>query len=398
MELAWDRKVGQGAFADVWLATDILGRPVAVKFFADTDSAQLERNAIDHAKALVRVEHPSVVRVYAVENQTHPDSGREALAVVMEYVPGNSLAMHKSPIDTAHSIRIIEDILGAIDAIHKAGLVHGDLHEANILITSEGAKVIDILYTHSLAQVGTTSAMRTRADDTRALAVMIRLILVRAGASGLLLEEAYFRATQATFVDDVRTAYAEFLVNGQNSSPSQSLPSKAAVATARLPAERLMPMLTAIQSKRTSLASCVTEVLAVAIEARDESLRLLCERELSGYYSKSQSKGISPIPDSEYTRHRQVQFYTTLGVQVNMDYFGTGQNAIRWMRSDTEHFRPFTLLYPQPISEIEQQLSRPVHGDARHAHYSRPRCWLEGRRSRNLLCVRQRAARHRGRS
>jgi 5-methylthioribose kinase len=42
--------------------------------------------------------------------------------------------------------------------------VHGDLHEANIVVTPTGAKVIDILYTHSLAEVGTARANKRKSS------------------------------------------------------------------------------------------------------------------------------------------------------------------------------------------------------------------------------------------
>ena len=84
MELEFDSKLGRGAFADVWLARDSLGRKVAVKFFNDTTPSQAEQNALNHAKALARVEHPAVVRILALERQPHPESNVECLAIVME--------------------------------------------------------------------------------------------------------------------------------------------------------------------------------------------------------------------------------------------------------------------------------------------------------------------------
>lgn len=59
------------------------------------DPTQLEKNALDHARALVRVKHAAVVQVLAVERQTHPETGADALCIVMEFVDGPNLSLHK---------------------------------------------------------------------------------------------------------------------------------------------------------------------------------------------------------------------------------------------------------------------------------------------------------------
>ena len=157
MDLFGDSQIGRGAFGNVWGATDRLGRRLAVKFFSDTTPSQAEQNALDHARALTRVDHRAVVKVFAVETQIHPDSGKEPLAIVMEYVDGTTLSRLDNSLELPSAIRTATDI--TVQAIHDAGLVHGDLHDANVLVTEFGAKVIDILYTGTLASVGTRSVL-----------------------------------------------------------------------------------------------------------------------------------------------------------------------------------------------------------------------------------------------
>jgi len=198
MELEYDAKIGRGAFADVWLAKDALGRSVAVKFFNDTAPTQAEMNALNHAKALARVNHPAVVRVIALERQCHPESNTDCLAIIMEYVPGSNLSLHKDPLATDLALAIIRDLAMAIEAIHSCGMVHGDLHDGNIMLTASGAKVVDILCTHSLAEVGTRTAVRTRDDDMRDLAKLFRQIVAKTGQDGSRLAEAYYQASTAS--------------------------------------------------------------------------------------------------------------------------------------------------------------------------------------------------------
>src|SRR4051812_217320 len=110
MELEYDSKLGRGAFAEVWLARDALGRRVAVKFFKDADPSLLEQNALDHAKALARVCHAAVVQVLSLEKQPHPESGDVRLSIVMEFVEGPSLSLHKGPISFEHAAAALDDV------------------------------------------------------------------------------------------------------------------------------------------------------------------------------------------------------------------------------------------------------------------------------------------------
>ncbi len=68
-------RLGGGAFADVWAATDSLDRRVAVKIIHKW--AAVISSALAHAKALARTNHPNVVSVFSLEKIAHPESGHE---------------------------------------------------------------------------------------------------------------------------------------------------------------------------------------------------------------------------------------------------------------------------------------------------------------------------------
>jgi tRNA A-37 threonylcarbamoyl transferase component Bud32 len=223
MHLAYESRVGGGAYGDVWRATDNLGRTVAVKFFNDTPT-QAEQNALNHAKALVRVESPAVVRVFALEPQPHPESGADCLAIIMEYVAGPSLSLQGAPLTVDHALAILRDLATAVEAIHSAGLVHGDLHAGNVLITRDGAKVADILYTRSLAEAGTRTAQRTRDDDRRNLAVLFREVVEKTNGDSKAIEECYYRALSASkTVAEMRDIFSTLL----GAEPATTNPSRA---------------------------------------------------------------------------------------------------------------------------------------------------------------------------
>jgi len=178
MKLNFISKLGDGATADVWLATDDLDREVAVKIVRPAASGISD--AIAHAKALARAAHANVVAVFAIERVTDPESGEAVDAVVMERLSGKTLdeclSGPKFPIGEVRRIGI--GIIDGLAHIHSQGLEHGDLHEKNVMVSDSAVKVIDILYRDSLAALSANSrATRLRRDITSLRLLLQQVIL-----------------------------------------------------------------------------------------------------------------------------------------------------------------------------------------------------------------------------
>jgi CRP/FNR family cyclic AMP-dependent transcriptional regulator len=177
--LALRDRLGAGGYADVWRAWDErLEREVAVKIVRD--SAAEFSSALDHARALARVQHANVVAVFDVVTVIDPeDRDRMTAAVVTELVPGDTLAVRLRtliPADDAH--RIGSGVLDGIAAIHAAGLAHMDLHDENVLVTRDGvAKVIDILYRGTIAVLPTSRRDHHLRADIRAVGDILRALV-----------------------------------------------------------------------------------------------------------------------------------------------------------------------------------------------------------------------------
>ncbi len=177
--LEFQKRLGEGAAGEVWLARDtLLGREVAVKFIKP--AMQQVCDALGHAKALARVNHPSVATVHELAEVAHPETGEDADAVVMEYVDGRTLddVLAGGLNDAAEIRRIGEALLGGLEAIHANGLTHLDFHEGNILVGLDGiVKIIDIQYIGSLALLSTQrEGLRVQCDFMQLYRVLLRLL------------------------------------------------------------------------------------------------------------------------------------------------------------------------------------------------------------------------------
>jgi len=127
--------LGSGGFATVYLAKDGRRR-VAVKVL-DRQVSGLSAEVA----ALRRVDHRHCVKVRDIVH----DADRTAL--VTDYVDGASLrvVLDRHPhLDGPQALDVLRGALLGLDAVHRAGMVHGDIKPANILLDRRGrAKLID---------------------------------------------------------------------------------------------------------------------------------------------------------------------------------------------------------------------------------------------------------------
>ncbi|HEX4540964.1 MAG TPA: serine/threonine-protein kinase [Acidimicrobiales bacterium] len=135
--------IGRGGMAEVYEGLDTrLGRSVAVKILRPQyagDPAR-RRGLSAEARAAARLSHPNVATVYDVGE----DEGRPC--IVMELVNGGTLArrLMDPPMGQEEAVRLVIQVLAALDAAHRAGIVHRDIKPGNILLTEDGtAKVTD---------------------------------------------------------------------------------------------------------------------------------------------------------------------------------------------------------------------------------------------------------------
>lgn len=177
------RELGRGGAGRAVLALDRrLHRSVVLKRLPSGGDALRE------ARAAARVAHPNLVAVHDVVE----DAGGAAL--VLEYVPGGTLEerLAAGPLAPDDARRIGIEIADGLAALHRAGLVHGDVKASNVLLRGDGRAALgDFGAARRAKSVEETLAALPRASAAGSLAGVAPEVLLgdepdgRADAYGL---------------------------------------------------------------------------------------------------------------------------------------------------------------------------------------------------------------------
>jgi serine/threonine protein kinase len=133
--------LGRGGMGAVYLAThERLNRRVALKVLVPelVDDESFRGRFIRESQLAASIDHPHIIPIYDA------DEVEGVLYIAMRYVDGPSLRgliKERGHLSPERSLQIIGQVGGALDAAHKAGLVHRDVKPANILIADSGAHV-----------------------------------------------------------------------------------------------------------------------------------------------------------------------------------------------------------------------------------------------------------------
>ncbi|MFE7934043.1 Stk1 family PASTA domain-containing Ser/Thr kinase [Streptomyces sp. NPDC057456] len=153
-----EARIAVGGMATVYRAVDTrLDRVLALKVMHPAlaaDGAFVER-FIREAKSVARLAHPNVVQVF--------DQGADGSYVylAMEYIAGCTLRdvlRERGALQPRAALDILEPVLAALGAAHRAGFVHRDMKPENVLIGDDGrVKVADFGLVRSVDTVTTTT-------------------------------------------------------------------------------------------------------------------------------------------------------------------------------------------------------------------------------------------------
>jgi Tol biopolymer transport system component len=136
------RRIGGGGMGEVYEAEDLkLGRHVAVKVLAHGQSApQASRRFEREARAASALNHPHICTIHDFGDY----DGQPF--IVMELLDGQtlrSLLVH-GPLDFAAVTEFGIQIADALEAAHRAGIIHRDITPSNVFVTRRGGvKILD---------------------------------------------------------------------------------------------------------------------------------------------------------------------------------------------------------------------------------------------------------------
>ncbi len=143
-------RLGEGASGEVWRARrDADGLLIALKVIraGDDDLA----GALREAGVLARVRHPHLLHLYDVVPLPDESGASTCLGLAVQLAGGGSLAQvlaarrHLTP---GELVTLLVPLAGALEQLHAAGIVHGDVSPGNVLFLADGMPM--------LADVGVT--------------------------------------------------------------------------------------------------------------------------------------------------------------------------------------------------------------------------------------------------
>ena len=165
-------RIAKGGTGAIYRAYDnVLQRDVAVKVMRPefAQQAQFRERFLAEARALARLDHPSIVKVHDF------GENKGLLYIVIEYIPGNNLqeilnllrAQNRWVILT-EGIQIVRQVGQALDYARKQGLLHRDIHPRNLMLkqeTGNGLPYRIVLTDLGLSQVVLESGIAEGEDE-----------------------------------------------------------------------------------------------------------------------------------------------------------------------------------------------------------------------------------------
>jgi serine/threonine protein kinase len=153
-----EREIGRGGNARIFLANDSNGQPVALKILHPELLVSVAADRfLREIKLASRLNHPHIARLL--------DSGEQEWLVyyVMSYAEGQTLRerLDGGQFSIADTLRLAADLLDALEHAHSQGIIHRDVKPANVVMSSEGAILLDFGIARAVIASGTDQLTRS---------------------------------------------------------------------------------------------------------------------------------------------------------------------------------------------------------------------------------------------
>src|SRR5262249_31108380 len=133
------QSIGVGAMGSVFRAYDnVLDAELAIKLIRidpeRTDHERATRRLLQEARAIARISHPGIVRIF--------DFGSVGGSpfIAMELLQGESLLdlmLREGPLEPARAVRLMLPIADAMSVAHYRRVVHRDIKPENVFLAKD---------------------------------------------------------------------------------------------------------------------------------------------------------------------------------------------------------------------------------------------------------------------
>ncbi|MBN8226670.1 protein kinase [Corallococcus macrosporus] len=129
-----DERIGAGGMGVVYRAThSLIGKQAAIKVLrAELVSPKLRERLLVEARAVNAIRHPGIIDIFGFG--TLPDGRSYVVMELLEGRPLSELLTDRKRLDVPTSLWMLDQILSALGAAHRAGVVHRDLKPANVFL------------------------------------------------------------------------------------------------------------------------------------------------------------------------------------------------------------------------------------------------------------------------
>ncbi|MEO1366235.1 MAG: serine/threonine-protein kinase, partial [Acidobacteriota bacterium] len=137
-----EERLGKGGMGEVYRGYDErLGRPVALKrvLASNASNERIRERFRREARTVARLNHPSIVQVFDWVEQ---EDERWLVMELIEGVPLNEV-VYRGDLTMPQLVACSLGIAEGLEAAHRAGIIHRDLKLSNVMLTSDGVKILD---------------------------------------------------------------------------------------------------------------------------------------------------------------------------------------------------------------------------------------------------------------
>src|SRR6266700_2461637 len=248
-------RLASGGMGQVWRAEDkVLGRQVAVKLLRSElagDQAFLDRFRVE-ARRTAALSHPGIASVFDYGEIEEPDPTAYLVMELVEGAPLSAVLARKRRLDPGRVLDVVAQAALALEAAHRAGVVHRDVKPSNLVIRPDGVvKVTDFGIARAIGElprseiglvVGTAAYLSpeqvacrpaTPASDVYALGVVAYECLAGrrpfTGEHPIALALAHRRSAPPPLPDDVPDAVRQLVAWTMSKAPRARPPSAGAL-------------------------------------------------------------------------------------------------------------------------------------------------------------------------